>query len=249
MLGEIGGAIGGLASGILGYLGTKETNAANIQQSQAQIDFQREMSNTAYQRAVADMQQAGLNPMLAYSQGGATTPAGAKAELQSALGAAATSAQAGYKIGTEALNQNAMTQVDLVLKREQAAAAGSQEDLNRANMNLSLVEAVNKSSQLPGHKLFVDEVVSQIKRNNALSAQSSAAAAYQQATLPEAQAIGKTYRENPNLKTYEKGAEIGKDVGIGVGSAVGALRSRTPAKNYRGQPQRPDYKSSQPPME
>jgi len=201
MLGEI---TGGLAGGLLSYFGTRETNKANAQQAQIQQGFQEEMSNTAYQRAVADMQAAGLNPMLAYSQGGASTPVGAKAEMQNALGAAATSAQAGYKIGTEAKNQTALTEADIQLKREQAAAAGSQEDLNRANMNLSLVKAANESEQLPGHKLFVNEVASQIKRNNALSAASSAQAAYTAATQPEAVAIGKAYTDLPDLKTGEK---------------------------------------------
>lgn len=37
-------------------------------------DFMREMSNTAWTRGVADMRRAGINPLLAVSQGGASTP-------------------------------------------------------------------------------------------------------------------------------------------------------------------------------
>lgn len=51
----------------------------NAEQAQINRDWLTEMSNTSYQRAVADMQKAGLNPILAFSQGGASTPSGSSA--------------------------------------------------------------------------------------------------------------------------------------------------------------------------
>lgn len=54
-------------------------NEYNAAQAQINRDYETQMSNTAYQRAYADMAAAGLNPHLAGGQGGASTPAGTTA--------------------------------------------------------------------------------------------------------------------------------------------------------------------------
>lgn len=57
--------------------GAHQMNKAAEQAANRQMAFQEEMSGTSYQRQVADLQAAGINPMLVSKLGGASTPAGA----------------------------------------------------------------------------------------------------------------------------------------------------------------------------
>lgn len=75
-------------------VGSLVSSAASMKSAGDQMDFQRDMSNTSYQRAMADMRKAGLNPMLAYQRGGASTPGGAGFQVENPAESAVTTAMA-----------------------------------------------------------------------------------------------------------------------------------------------------------
>lgn len=124
ILSEIGdflsGGVGSLASGVLGFLGQDKTNETNVALGREQMAFQERMSNTSYQRAVKDMQAAGLNPMLAYSQGGASSPVGSMPQVQNAVGTGVAAAAQAASV-MQAVQQVKKTQADTDYVMAQAA--------------------------------------------------------------------------------------------------------------------------------
>lgn len=76
-------------------------NRANRGMAQTQMQFQDMMRRTAYQTAVQDMRMAGLNPALAYQQGGAASPGGASAQMSDVISPAVSTAQHARRIQEE----------------------------------------------------------------------------------------------------------------------------------------------------
>lgn len=136
----------------IGLLGGVLQNASNAATADKQMAFQKEMSDTSYQRGVKDMKAAGLNPMLAYSQGGASSAAGASYQAAN-VGEAATrgaesmgnSANSARLIGEQVKNIAA----DTDLKKANEKAAGAATVVSLANAQLANANSARVAQLLP----------------------------------------------------------------------------------------------------
>lgn len=125
------------------YNSDENTANRNWQTDQAAVnrEFQKEMRATQYQTAVKDMQAAGLNPMLAYSQGGAgnlqgSTPSGG--------GGPAAHPGESTTMGIAALQQSA-AQVQLVNAQRDLISAQTKETEARTPTYAVTIEATRQS--------------------------------------------------------------------------------------------------------
>jgi len=118
------GVAGDLLGGLFGSSAQSKANKANIKLNRENRDWMERMSNTSWQRGVEDMKAASLNPMLAFNQGGASTPnnSAATVEPEDAIARGVSSA------GTKAMNMlvaDNMT-ADTILKSNTSRKTGAE---------------------------------------------------------------------------------------------------------------------------
>ncbi|QGH73556.1 MAG: putative minor capsid protein [Microviridae sp. ctITQ3] len=111
-----------------------KANQQNIALDRMNREWQERMSNTAYQRAMADMKNAGLNPMLAYQQGGASVPS-----------TSAPSVQASSKTGLASSALSAFTGISAARTSQQNAQ--TQQMATESSVALNTASALEKNAQ------------------------------------------------------------------------------------------------------
>jgi hypothetical protein len=102
--------------------------------------FQAQMSNTSYQRAMEDMKKAGLNPILAGKFGGASTPQGAMATMETPD---FTSAFATEK-------QMEKTDIDIEKVEQEIENLDTQNQLTKAQIGQTATAAAKTAYEIQG---------------------------------------------------------------------------------------------------
>lgn len=135
----------------------RENNEFNADQAQLQRDYEALMSSTAHQREVADLQAAGLNPVLSAGGMGASTPTGSNASASNFTGVDTSLINALAQITSNAISANsalitaetsAQAQRDVALTQKEASMYAADRGVDSASITAGgMVGAANVTAQ------------------------------------------------------------------------------------------------------
>lgn len=135
---------------------------SNSMEAEKQRVWSTNMANTAYQRAMADMRAAGLNPILAYQQGGAQTPSGATASGPAASIAGASSGMA--SAGAVTPHYAARGEADLSVGRAVGNIANSAFDAMKTIAGIDSIRQVMDESKARTEKTKEETLTEPVRR-------------------------------------------------------------------------------------
>lgn len=139
-------AAGAIFGGSSAAKAQRQANETNVMLQREQRDWEERMSSTSWQRSVQDMQAAGLNPMLAYSQGGASTPTVSAATVNpvDAMGKGISSA------ADKAMQVLAQQQLaaNIELTKAQASKARSEATVSAASVDADINQRAMQNDML-----------------------------------------------------------------------------------------------------
>lgn len=224
-------AVASSAGGIAQYMGAQDTNQTTQNLANQANAFSAQQFATRYQTTVADLKAAGLNPMLAYGQGGGSPPsavgiaqqtnpmAGMSDMATKAVGAANTSMDTQVK-DAQVTNTISQTGVNEAQRKNIAATTSNTE----ADTYLKILEAPNVPQKT---KLLVAQTL----QANAQAGASSASEANTKmdtlikrtGDLPEATVKGQQFQSGFDPLTQKR-------LESGVSTAVNAAKILSPLK-------------------
>jgi hypothetical protein len=173
MLGPLIAAGGELLSGFLG------NRAADARQEDAQ-NFSADQFAKRYQTTTADMKAAGLNPMLAYSQGGGNAPTSSAASAQGfgSPGIAAVNAQLQTEMNSaqvanvKADTTNKAAQTDLIeAQAAQARSSAGALQMSQQKMGQEIINLKEQFNNIPLEGQRLRDLVYLLRNQTELSAQ------------------------------------------------------------------------------